>query len=240
MNLCIDIGNTRTKAAVFSSAGQIIFSEKFSENILMHIQQLVSTYAVQNMIVTSSGSIQWNPDDIQIPGRKILLSHTTPLPVRLLYSTPETLGRDRIASVCGAQSLFPDQHLLVIDCGTCLTTNMLLSSGSFIGGTISPGLNMRLKAMHEMTASLPLVSPGWPDEVFGTSTLHAMQLGAGAGMLAEIDGMIKRAKNAFGDVSVVMTGGDAAFLADKLECRIFVEPELVVKGLFKILSLNVQ
>ena len=115
---------------------------------------------------------------------------------------------------------------------------MVLASGIFIGGNIAPGLQMRLTAMHEHTAKLPLVKPAWPEMPIGDSTEHAMQNGAALGMIFEIEGMIRHTKNAFGTVSVVMTGGDAPFLASRLENQIFAEPELVVKGLFKILTFN--
>ena len=109
-----------------------------------------------------------------------------------------------------------------------------------IGGNIAPGLRMRLSAMHEYTAKLPLVEPGWPELAFGDSTLHALQNGAGLGIVMEIEGLLQRAKGAFGEVSIVMTGGDAVFLAERLESQIFVTPELVTQGLFQILAFNVK
>jgi len=98
---------------------------------------------------------------------------------------------------------------------------------------------MRLQSMHEYTARLPLAEPGWPDLTFGDSTVHALQNGACLGMVMEIEGIFQRAKDAFGEVFVVMTGGDAAFLAEQIESQIFVAPELVTQGLFQILAFNV-
>jgi type III pantothenate kinase len=204
------------------------------------LQKMIEANQIRHVISTTSGTRTWDVKELVVPGINIELSHDTPLPIKLLYATPHTLGRDRIASACGAHFLYPDQHLLVVDAGTCLTLNMVLASGIFLGGNIAPGLTMRLQAMHEKTAGLPLADAGWPDTFIGDSTLHALQLGAGLGMVMEIEGFISRAKDAFGEVSVVMTGGDSAYLADKVECQIFVEPELVMKGLFKILSFNVQ
>jgi type III pantothenate kinase len=238
--LTIDIGNTRTKAALFNAHGERMSTHVITSDVLLSLQKLIAENGVHHVITTTSGERDWPTSELNVPGQNIELSHTTPLPIKLLYSTPETLGRDRIASACGAVSLFPNQHILVVDCGTCITYNMVLASGIFIGGNIAPGLQMRLTAMHEHTARLPLVEPAWPAVPFGDNTVHAMQLGAAQGMIFEIEGMIRQSKDAFGAVCVVMTGGDAAFLAPRLENQIFVTPELVVTGLFKILSFNVQ
>jgi len=117
---------------------------------------------------------------------------------------------------------------------------MMLKTGTYLGGNIAPGLTMRLKSMHEYTSKLPLAEIDWPSLTFGDSTLHALQNGACLGALMEIEGILSRAKDAFGAVFVVMTGGDSAFLAQRMEREIFLEPELVTKGLFKILSFNAQ
>jgi len=162
------------------------------------------------------------------------------LPITIVYPTPHTLGRDRIAAACGANALFPDKNCLIIDAGTCITMDMILKSGTYLGGNIAPGLTMRLKSMHEYTSKLPLAEIGWPSLTFGDSTFHALQNGACLGALMEIEGILKRSLDAFGSVFVVMTGGDSAFLAQRLESEIFLEPELVNKGLFKILSFNAQ
>ena len=168
------------------------------------------------------------------------MNHETPLPIEIIYKTPETLGRDRIASACGAHHLYKDKNCLIVDAGTCITTDLVTSKGKFLGGNISPGIRMRLTAMHEKTARLPLVELAFPEIPFGDSTQHAMQNGACLGAIMEIEGILSRAKDAYGDVSVVITGGDADLLATRLECQIFVEPELVIQGLFQILSFNVK
>jgi type III pantothenate kinase len=240
MYLTIDIGNSRTKAAVFDRQGEIIHHEIITANPVDTLNSILTRYAIQHVISSTTGKRNWEMDALEVPGKKIQLQYQTPLPVQLVYTTPETLGTDRIAGACGAQFLFPSQHCLIISAGTCLTMDVVTGKGVFIGGNIAPGLTMRLKAMHEQTAGLPLVEPGWPDYPLGDSTTHALQNGAGLGMKWEIEGMINTVKEAFSPLTIMMTGGDAAFLAKKMESQIFVEPELVVKGLFKILSFNVQ
>ena len=239
MYLTIDIGNTRTKAAIFSAAGELVSMHIIESDTLDALKNLIAANSIEHVISTTSGDRDWDTHELNVKGLNIELSHTTPLPIKIIYSTPETLGRDRIASACGAAALYPNQNLLIIDAGTCITYNMVLAAGIFIGGNIAPGLQMRLTSMHEHTARLPLVKPDWPQLQIGDSTEHAMQLGAALGMVFEIEGMIRHTKDAFSTVSVVMTGGDAPMLASRLEKQIFVEPELVVTGLFKILTFNV-
>jgi type III pantothenate kinase len=239
MYLTIDIGNTRMKAAVYSAEGHLLEEIATSDNSLTSLQSLKSRHQPQHAIVSTTGEKNWSVNDLDVRGQKIELSHQTKMPVKLVYKTPETLGRDRIASACGAFAKFPGQTCLVISAGTCMTLDVVLDTGIFIGGNIAPGLQMRLQSMHAYTAKLPLAEPGWPELEFGDSTIHALQNGACLGMIMEIEGTFQRAKNAFGEVTIVMTGGDAAFLAGHLESQIFVAPDLVTHGLYKILAFNV-
>ena len=240
MFLCVDRGNSRTKAGIFNPAGQLVHTEPITENVLQRLEALILQYGIQHGIVSTTGESDWGIRELKLTGVGIELSHTTPLPITIIYRTPETLGRDRIASACGAHAMFPGKNCLVVDAGTCVTMDLVLAKGFFIGGNIAPGLEMRLRAMHEGTARLPLAEPGFPELPFGDSTLHALQNGACLGMVMEIEGIINRAQKAYGDVSVVITGGDAGRLAGHMESQIFVSPELVTHGLFQILSLNVE
>ena len=222
MYLTIDAGNTRTKAVVYDTAGLALDSITAEGNELAPIKELVRGNRIDHVIVSTTGIREWKLSDLGIKGKNIELNHEVPLPIRIVYSTPETLGQDRIAAACGAQANYPGKNCLVISAGTCMT------------------MDMWLQAMHEYTAKLPLVEPGHPDLAFGDSTVHAMQNGAGLGMVMEIEGIFQRAKNAFGEVLIVMTGGDAVFLADRIESQIFVAPELVTQGLFQIIAFNVK
>ena len=239
MFLCIDVGNTRTKAAVYNAAGEAIVTIVTEDNGIGPIEELLRRNSAQHVIISTTGERQWEISSLGIKGKNIELSNATPLPIQLVYTTPGTLGRDRIAAACGAKALYPGKNCLVISAGTCMTMDVILGTGVYLGGNIAPGLHMRLQAMHEYTARLPLAPPAWPELAFGDSTLHALQNGACLGMVMEIEGIFQRARDAFGEVLIVMTGGDAAFLADRLENQIFVTPELVTQGLFQILSFNV-
>jgi len=240
MYLCIDHGNSRTKTGVFNEAGQLVSLDAFVDDVANRLKKILNDHQIQHAILSITGKSEWNVSEVHLPITWIELSHQIPLPIQIIYTTPETLGRDRIASACGANALYPGQNLLVVDAGTCVTMDMVLGTGVFLGGNIAPGIRMRLEAMHEKTARLPLVEPAFPVLAFGDSTLHAMQNGACLGVIMEIEGILNRAREAYGSISVVITGGDSALLATQIESQIFVEPELVIHGLFQILSLNVH
>lgn len=240
MYLCIDRGNSRTKTGVFNAQGELLQVDAFVDDGMTHLQKIISDFNIEHAIISTTGKSDWDISVLNVGGKLIDLSHTTPLPVGIVYSTPGTLGRDRIAAASGAHALYPGKNLLVVDAGTCVTMDLVLAKGIFVGGNIAPGVQMRLRVMHEKTAHLPLVGPGFPDLDFGDSTLHALQNGTCLGVVMEIEGILNRAKKAYGDVSVVITGGDSDLLAAKLENQIFIEPELVTQGLFQILSFNVK
>jgi type III pantothenate kinase len=162
------------------------------------------------------------------------------LPVILKYKTPETLGKDRIALVCGAAEKYPGKDVLVISAGTCITYNFLNAKGEFTGGAISPGLQMRLRAMHEMTSALPLVQPS-PDLIplVGNSTEESLLSGALNGAILEITGYINELKHTNPGLLVLLCGGDSRYLAERLRVPVIHEQELAFAGLHKILTLNV-
>ena len=150
----------------------------------------------------------------------------------------ETLGVDRIAAVCGAFALFPEKNCLVIDAGSCITYDVLDQKGNYCGGSISPGLEMRLKAMHTFTARLPLVKVNQQVNLIGNSTESCLQSGALYGVLAEIEGIVEKYNQNYAELRVIMCGGDASLFENQLKPTIFVAPDLVLKGLNRILLQN--
>lgn len=170
----------------------------------------------------------------------ILLDYTTPCPVKNRYKNPASLGMDRLAAAVGARKLFPDQACLIIDTGTCITMNYLSAAGEFLGGNISPGIKMRLKAMHTFTARLPLAEINLPEDYFATNTIQAMQNGAVKGAFREIDSFIEETIIKYGTINVILTGGDAYMFESYTKNKIFVAPNLVLEGLNEILKYNVK
>jgi type III pantothenate kinase len=172
--------------------------------------------------------------------KKYVLTHTLPLPIINSYATPETLGVDRLASVCGARTLFPTEASLVIDSGTCITYDFIDADGVYKGGAIAPGLSMRLRAMHEFTARLPLVEVNENAILIGNSTVSCIQSGALNGMIAEIEGTISRYQVHYPQLRVILCGGDTHFFENNLKGTIFAVQNLVLRGLNSILLHNVS
>lgn len=241
MNLSIDIGNSRIKIGLFEDS-QLIQKWSWEHGQAKELLALATNHRVKNIILSTVAGVL--PAEVEEAFRKdyfyLSLNNLTPLPFNNQYRTPETLGKDRLAAVAGALSLFPGQHCLVIDAGTCMTYELLTRTGDYLGGNISPGVHMRLKAMHTFTARLPELEPGTTDHWLGYSTDSAMRNGAQWGAAFEIEGTIAQVKAFFDPVQVILTGGDANLLAKMLKSQIFVHAELVLLGLNKILEYNVN
>ena len=169
---------------------------------------------------------------------KLFYFNTTNLPFKNLYSTPKTLGIDRIALVCASVGEFPDNNVLIIDAGTCITYDFINSKNEYLGGAISPGVRMRYKAMHNQTANLPLLTTEVPKQIIGDSTANSMHSGVVNGVLNEIDGTISQYKEKYQDLTVILTGGDAKMLSKQLKSSIFANSNFLLEGLNFILQFN--
>lgn len=241
VNLAIDIGNTRTKVGVFNE-DELVSRAVWPQPAPAEIKELATNQNVANVILSNVGRRiepelqQW----LRSRFRFYELNAQTPLPIRNQYRTPETLGRDRLAAVAGAFQLYPGEHCLVIDAGTCLTLDLLLPDGTYPGGNIAPGIGLRLRAMHAFTANLPRVAAGETAHWLGDSTETALRNGAQWGAVWEIEGFVRHCEAHYSPVRVVLTGGDADFFANNLKRKIFVHPNLVLIGLNKILDYNVK
>jgi type III pantothenate kinase len=253
MNLIVDIGNTRTKIAFFQK--NTLVEKAILEAVTLDaLSVLVKGRHIEGAIMSITGLDTEGVEEwLQKRYFFIKMATETPLPIENLYSTPQTLGKDRLAAVVAAQFLYPQKNCLVVDSGTCITYNFINLKGQFLGGNIAPGLSMRLKAMHHFTAKLPLIArntvtpsrdddksvKGGVEKLVGQSTEQAMLNGAQIGLLSEVEGFVKRFKNEFGALKVLITGGDGAFLNDNLQVKNKVyEPNLVLMGLNRILNFN--
>lgn len=169
--------------------------------------------------------------------RVIRLGHTTPLPIGIRYETPETLGADRVANAVAACAEFGQGAILVVDCGTCITCTMV-RDGMLLGGSIGPGSALRFRALHEGTGRLPLVGPAENPELLGQDTRTSIQSGVQLGLRAEIAGLVDLYRAQFGEMTVVMTGGDAPLFEPHLKSTIFARPNLTLTGLYEIYQYN--
>lgn len=240
MNLVVDSGNTRFKAALFEGT-HLIRKENFYE--LSDLQKFIYEARPSNLIVSS---VNHDPKLILSTAdwteNKLVLSASMKLPIRIAYKTPQTLGVDRIAAACGALEMFPYENCLVIDAGTCITYDLLQSDGTFCGGAISPGIFMRIEAMHKFTKQLPLITltPEFTYPLIGDSTETCLQSGVINGVKEEMKGMISQYECIYSDLKVILCGGDSAFFENRVKPAIFVAPDLVLYGLNRILRYHVE
>lgn len=238
MNLVIDAGNTFVKVAFIDNNEIVcvknIDYEYFTRDVLGLKHEIGD---VENIMVSSVS--HFKPSTIKniFPDKKIrFLDHKTQLPFKNMYKTPSTLGVDRIALVASAVKRFPNKNALVIDAGTCITYDFVNSKKEYFGGSIAPGLQMRYKSLAHYTAKLPLLSPKLPKELIGNSTENAIHSGVCTGLIAEIEGIIKKFSNNYEGLVVILTGGDANFLSKRLKSGIFVDQNFLLYGLGYILE----
>lgn len=245
MNLVIDWGNSSIKIGWFQGEQLIRIDhvqapEDLKEHILTHNPERVIVSSTSQPAETLRDHLP------QLEGIEwFVLNAQLGVPIQKDYETPLTLGADRIAAAVGASALFPDNNCLVIDIGTCITADLIEQKGIFRGGLISPGLRLRLLAMHQFTARLPLLDVqehaqiAWPSLV-GKNTRQAMQSGALNGMLFELNGIIEKHRQQYDNLAVIVCGGDAPIFESNLKPPIFAVPELVLRGLNRILEYNVK
>ncbi len=241
MQLVIDVGNTRIKAALFQQSElkkQFIFGttdELFSANLFE-----IST--INNCIVASVV----NEMDVFVSQLKkktnvLLFTSETSVPLKNNYESIQTLGSDRLASAVGGNSLFPNKNILIIDAGTCIKYNFVNKLNEYIGGAISPGLEMRFKALSTFTARLPLVEKEESFEtVIGKNTRESILSGVEIGAVAEMEGIISLYQQMYSDLIVVLTGGDVNFFEKRLKKPIFADQFLILKGLNVILDYTIN
>ena len=242
MKLVIDIGNTKTKYALFEG-DNLVLVKSVEDNILINDLTNVSGIGqITSAIISSVKDENLQVEEFlkQRNIKTIVLTHKTPLPFINKYATPETLGKDRIALAAAAQKLYPGNNVLIIDAGTSITYDFVTKKNEYLGGGIAPGLYMRFKSLHTFTAKLPLINPDeekWPDLV-GNTTEKAILSGVMNGILQETDGIINAYKEVFGDVVTVLSGGDYKYFDKRLKNSIFARPNLVLEGWLEILNFN--
>jgi len=238
MLLAVDIGNTRSKAAVFkdgSLLSHFIFAKNtLEENILSICGQHPG---IADIVISSVGHEQLNfplPGGISVH----IIDHNSHFPFKNLYETPLTLGIDRMVLAAGATLAYPGKNRLVIDAGTCITYDFIDEKDQYHGGAISPGLRLRYESLHNYTAKLPLLTKEMPKDVIGKSTAGSIHSGVVVGVLNEIDGFIERFSNGAENFIIILTGGDTDFLANRLKNTIFANPIFLLESLEKIFIQN--
>jgi type III pantothenate kinase len=237
--LCIDFGNTRQKAALFEN-DQLLEVRYFGNDLLADMKQMLQEWqpacSILSSVINHDAAIE-----------KLLQEHTalhvlnanSHLPFTTPVGKPETIGADRLALCAAAVLLYPHQNNLIVGLGSAVTYNFVNVRNEFLGGGISPGMMMRMKALNSFTAKLPIVDPEWNVPLVGYDTKTNIQSGVVMGLAMEIDGFIEAYQKKYGAFNVLLTGGDLVHLAPHLKNLIFADPDLLFKGLYAICDLNV-
>ncbi len=241
MNLVVDIGNTRIKAAlyeylslkqlfVFNSLQELQQDKEFSETLNTVTSCIISNVAQKELLSYLQNKISQHAHlfILQLPKFQ--------LPFAIDYLTPHTLGSDRIAAAAGGISEFNNAAILIIDTGTCIKYNVIHNK-TFLGGAISPGLLMRYKALHYYTGQLPLLHPEnhlFP--ILGKNTNENLHAGVINGCLAEIHYFINYFEKIYPELKIILTGGDATFFEKLSERKVFLRPYLILDGLNTLLE----
>ena len=242
MNLAIDIGNTRVKAAVIDG-GKIVEVVRKEELVPDDLAEMRRKYPAIDRAILSSvrGGEELLAGWLQGRLKQVIrFDHTTPVPVKNAYKTPETLGLDRLAAAVGAAALFPGENVLVVDFGTAITLDLLTADGTFRGGNISPGAAARFSALHDYTEKLPLRTLTDTVETLGKTTHGAIESGVVNGIVYEIEGTVDRIYGKHPTLRILFTGGDAKFFEKRVKFPIFATRDLVLIGLNKILEYNAK
>ena len=240
MELAVDIGNSSIKAGLFHE-NRLLEVIRFKNLNHRRLVLFAISRAVTNIIVASVRNN--NPFNNQryrnFFKHVIELGESTSLPVKNLYKTPKTLGKDRLAGVVGANAIFPGTNVLVVDMGSAITYDLINSKKEYLGGNISPGMSMRYKALHSFTKQLPLLRPEEKLVQIGRETNEAIHSGVQNGIIFETERYIESLNNQYAGLKTILTGGDAKFFDNKLKYTIFVESNLILIGLHRILKYNI-
>jgi len=240
MNLIVDVGNTYVKFAIYKN-------EDLIHKISFELSQFKKQYKLlkndfpelKSAIISSVGRLSKKQIELIYDDLNVLeLSSKMKLPFKNLYTTPKTLGVDRMALVSASVNQFADKNVLIIDAGTCITYDFITSKNDYLGGAISPGIRLRYKALNNLTANLPLLETNRPKTIIGDSTESSIHSGVVFGVIKEIDGVIDEYQEKYRDLTVILTGGDANFLSNQLKNSIFANSNFLFEGLNFILDYN--
>ena len=236
--LCLDFGNTRLKAAIFKNdemVKEFFLVDDSVETITPILDQYDPGKSILSSVINHNSAIE-----ILLSSRTVFhkLSHLTTVNFTSPVGKPETIGADRLALVAAAVHFYPGKNNLVIGLGSCITYNFVNQYHQFLGGSISPGMDMRFKAMNDFTAKLPLVQADWNYPLIGYDTKTNLQSGVITGIACEIEGFIEKYAQKYGNFNVVLTGGNSAYFASQLKNKIFADYNFLFKGLYALSELN--
>jgi type III pantothenate kinase len=235
--LVIDAGNTAIKVALFEN-NVFVKTHRFDAKEIAQIGPLIEQIKPQTCVLSSV----LNEKDTQAIETLLLnvyrVDKQSKFPIHIHYNTIETLGMDRICNGVAMHGLLPNRNCVSIDIGTCLKFDFIDVQGIYLGGSISPGIQLRYKSLNDYTANLPLLKNTSNCPLIGSSTTESMQSGVINGMQAEIKGMMDSYMQEFDDLCFFISGGDASCFDFEGKNNIFVDENLTLKGLYLIYLFN--
>ena len=236
--LCFDFGNTRLKAAVF--VNELLTEELFLEDDNEKtIQGLLDQFKPERTILSSVVNHNESIENLLAQNSHFhKISQFTGINFTTPVGKPETIGADRLALMSAAVHFYPGKNSLVIGLGSCITYNFINQYHQFLGGAITPGMDMRFKSMHDYTAKLPIVTADWNFPLIGYDTKTNLQSGVIVGIINEIEGFIQKYGEKFGNFNVVLTGGNSTYFASQLKYKIFADQHFLFKGLYALSEIN--
>ncbi len=240
MLLAIDVGNTQIKTAVFEQNTLLQKDSIAYPDWENEVKNTLKNFPkIKNMVVASVGNLK-KEDFLNLSSdvKVYFISNESKFPFQNLYSTPNTLGIDRMILATGAVLQFPNKNRLVIDAGTCITYDFIDENNNYLGGAISPGIRLRYESLHNYTAKLPLLIKEIPEKLIGNSTNQSIHSGIINGVAMEIDGFINSNLGENDNFIIILTGGDSDFLAKRLKNTIFANPNFLLESLNQTFQYN--
>tara|TARA_B100000768_G_C11246771_1_gene362110 strand:+ start:72 stop:863 length:792 start_codon:yes stop_codon:yes gene_type:complete len=238
LNLAVDIGNSLLKIGLFKNNICINYYE-FDKDYCKNVKNILESNTISNSIVSNvSDSNKEIMELLSAKTKLIKIDSLLKIPFKNKYKTKSTLGQDRLVLVSSAAQQFPNNNVLIIDLGSCITYDFISIKNEYIGGAISPGLSMRYKALNSFTANLPLLNPKKINDRIGENTEDSIHSGIVNGIISEINGTIDYYKSEFKEIRIILTGGDSKFLFKKIKNSIFANSNFLLLGLNYLIELN--
>lgn len=236
--LCFDFGNTRLKAAVFIKdelKEELFLTDDKEDTIELLLQKYQPAKTILSSVINHNEAIEG-----LLASKSLFhkISHLTNIDFTTPVGKPETIGADRLALMSAAVHFYPQKNNLVIGLGSCITYNFINQYNQFLGGSITPGMDMRFKSMHDYTAKLPIASADWNFPLIGYDTKTNLQSGVIVGIINEIEGFIQKYSEKFNNFNVVLTGGNSTYFASQLKYKIFADHHFLFKGLYALSEIN--
>jgi type III pantothenate kinase len=239
LNLVIDIGNTRVKAGLFNNNELVELN--YFDNVSAILKSNLITKCSKIVVGSVVNEANLFINELQKQKPTLCFTTQTHIPITNCYTSATTLGSDRLAASIGSYELYQNSNVLTIDAGTCIKYNFVNQQNQYLGGGISPGIQVKFKALNNYTSKLPLINFNQNSvELIGSNTQNSILSGVLNGTIAEVDGIISQYLNQYPNLICIITGGDAQYLANHLKNRIFTHQNLVLKGLNNILNYNIE